>query len=439
METLVQDVRYALRLFRKHPGFTAAAVLSLALGIGGNSPIFGLVDGLVLRPFPYPDPDRLVSVGVAFPRLSADTDFIEVLSSHEYQDIERAQTLDRVIAFDLGNRNISGGDRPERVFSAFVWGDPFLTFGMPPILGRGFLPEETRETGHPVAIVSHRVWQNRFGGDPAVVGQLIQVNGRATTLIGVMPPGLLILGSDLWLPMWAGRDELPRNRRQFSILARLADSTTLQQANTELATIAARTATEHGGQFPEYEGWRLEADTWAHAVTGRLRPVGFALLGAVALVLVIACANITNLLLACATSRRREAAVRLAMGAARGRLIRQTLTESMMLSVAGAGLGLALAAVGLHQVVSILPARIASMEPQFSIDLRVLAFSGTLMIACGLLMGLLPAWQMTRTDPQRTRSAQRPDDAPDPAEREIRFGRDHQLLRTARRPGGGST
>ncbi len=402
MDTVVQDLKYALRLFRQHPGFTAAAVLSLALGIGGNSLMFGLVNGLVLRPFPYPDPDRLVSVGVTFPRLGAERGFIEVLSSHEVQDIARAQTLDDVLAFDLGNRNISGGDRPERVFSAFVWGDPFETFGMPPAAGRGFLTEETQEVGHPVAIISHRVWQSRFGGDPAVVGNLIQVNGQATTLVGVMPSGLLMLGTDLWLPMWADRDELPRNRRQFSILARLAAGATLAQANAELATIADRTTTEYVAQFPEYDGWRLEADTWVHALTGQIRPVAFALLGAVGLVLLIACANITNLLLARATSRRREIAVRLAMGAARSRLVRQMLTESTLLAAAGAGLGLLLAVGGLDLVASILPERIAAMEPQFAIDGRVLAFSLGLVLLCGVLMGLLPAWQVTRADPQTT-------------------------------------
>ena len=169
MDTLLQDVRYALRQFARRPGFTAIAVLSLAIGIGGNSLIYGLVDGLVLHPFPYPDPDRLVAVGLTFPKLSSDTTYVETMSPAEYADIRRSRAFSHLAAFDLGNRNISGGDVPERVFTALLLDDPLPVLGMPPALGRGFTREELGPGGPRVAIISHRLWQSRFGGDPDIL------------------------------------------------------------------------------------------------------------------------------------------------------------------------------------------------------------------------------------------------------------------------------
>jgi MacB-like periplasmic core domain len=189
MDTLLQDLRYAFRSFVRRPGFTAIAVLSLALGIGANSLIYGLVDGFVLRPFPYPDPDRLVSIGVSFPKISPEMSHVEVLSPAEYADIRSARSLGRTGAFDLGNRNISGGDVPERVFTALVLDDLFPVFGMNPIVGRGFTTEELGPKGPRVAILSHRLWQTRFGADRNIVNRPIRIGGETATVVGVMPPG----------------------------------------------------------------------------------------------------------------------------------------------------------------------------------------------------------------------------------------------------------
>jgi putative ABC transport system permease protein len=303
------------------------------------------------------------------------------------------------MAFDLGNRNISGGDVPERVFSAFVWGDPFETFGMRPAHGRGFRPEEAKEGAPAVAIISHRIWQSRFGGDPSIVGKAIRVNGQATTLVGIMPPGLILIGTDLWLPMPVDPSVFPRNRRQFAILARLAPGVTRSQANAELATIAADVERQFAGEFAEYQGWSLEVTPWTHALLGEARPAAFMLLGAVGFVLLIACANIANLLLTRAAGRQREIAVRLALGAARWRIARQLMIESLVLAIAGCAAGLFLASAGLRAAIPLLPAQVIALGPEIGLDGRVLAFSALLAVAAGLLVGALPAVQATRTDP----------------------------------------
>jgi putative ABC transport system permease protein len=400
METLLQDLRHACRALARRPGFVAVAVLSLALGIGGNAMIFGLVDGLVLNPFPYPDADRVVGIGVTFPRVSDEESFIETLSPAEFREIRESRSIRDIAAFDLGNRNISGGDRPERVFTGFALTDPFGPFGVRPALGRGFTTEELQPNGPSVAILSYRLWQSRFGGDVTLVGRDIRVNGASTTVVGIMPPELLILGADLWIP-WGGDPlSLPRNVRQFTLIGRLAPGATIDQANAELSSLAAAVAQAHAGQFKEYEGWRIAAAPWHHAVMRDARPAAFLLLGAVGLVLLIACANLSNLLLARSTTRQREIAVRLALGAARYRIARHLLAEVGVLSAAGAALGLVVAHAGLRAASTLVPRQLESMGLTASVNGRVLAWTALFTIGAALLVALLPVLQGTRTDPQ---------------------------------------
>jgi putative ABC transport system permease protein len=400
METLFHDIRQALRLFKARPVLVGLAAASFALAIAGNVTIFGVVDAVVLHPFPYPDADRLVTVGVTFPRVSAERRYTEALSPAEVKDIRESRTLEKVGAFDLGNRTLAGGTAPaERVFTALVLTGLFETIGMRPTLGRDFLPEELGPGGPPAAIISHRVWQNQFGGDPSLVGQAVRVNGRTTTLVGVMPPGLLLIGTDLWIPWGADPATMPRNIRQFTLLARLAPGTSLAQADAELATIAARVADDHGSEHKEYGGWRLAATPWAEALSADFRMVSFAMLGAVALVLLVACANVANLLVAHASGRQREIAVRLALGSGRLRLARQFVIEGLLISTTGGIAALALSSQALGAITAILPERMAMLGLNLQVNGRVLLFSLAVTLVTGVLCGLVPAVHASGINP----------------------------------------
>ncbi len=399
VDNMLHDLRYSIRLLSRQPGFAAIAVLSLALGLGGTTVIFGLVDGLVLKPFSLPDADSLVTIEVDFPKLHArDNPFIEVVSPAEYADLRTLRSLTKTSAFDLGNRHISGGDRPERLFTALVFSDLFQTAGVSPLLGRGFTTDELGANGPMVAIVSHRIWTSRFAADPALVGRAIRINGVPTTVVGVMPPELLILGTDLWLPLRAAPSEWPRNARQFTVLARLAPGSSLDAANAELAVLAKRTAAAYGKEFAEYGGWRLTAVPWAVALTRSLQPTAYLLLGAIGLVLLIICVNIANLQAARASTRHREIAVRIALGAGHWRVARQLLIESLLIAGAGAVLGFAVARVGLRASIALLPAQIIALEPRIELSGRVLVVGIVASLVAGVFVGVLPSLRGRRTD-----------------------------------------
>jgi putative ABC transport system permease protein len=399
MDTILQDLRFAFRQFAHRPGFAAVAVLSLGIAIGANSLIYGMLDGFVFHPFSYPDPDRLVAVGVAFPKLSSETTYVESLSPAEYVDIRESRSFARTASFDLGNRNIAGGDVPERVFTALVLDDLFPVIGMKPALGRGFTAEELGPNGPPAAIISHRLWQSRFGGDPGILKRTVRISGSAASIVGVMPAGLLVIGTDLWLPWGGDPARVPRNVRQFNVLARLAPGASLEQANAELQAIARRVELTEKARFPEYENWQLTATPWAAALLQDVRPAAFMLMAAVTLVLLIACANLTSLFLARSSTRQRELAVRLALGAAQWRLTRLMLTESMLLAMMGCAVGLLIAWIGLKSSGALIPGQFQMLGLEAGINARVLWVSIGLALLSGVLVGIAPALQATRTDP----------------------------------------
>ena len=405
MDTLFQDLRYALRQFARRPGFTAVAVLSLGLAIGGNSLIYGMLDGFVFRPFPYPEPDRLVAVGVAFPKLSAETTYVEALSPVEYLDIRTNRSFAHVGSFDLGNRNISGGDVPERVFTALLLDDLFPVIGMAPVLGRGFTPEELGPNGPPAAIISYRLWQSRFGGDPAILNRSIRVSGRAASIVGVMPPGLVLIGTDLWIP-WGGDPlTMPRNVRQFNVLARLrswcvAGTGERRAGGDRPARRAVREAEVRGVRQLALDRDAVGGSAPPGRAPGGIRParrrrsrtvdclrephepVSRAILDAPARAGRAPGARCRALAAdAPAADRERAACRRRRRGRPDHRVGR---TEER-----GA----------------LIPGQFQMLGLEASVNVRVLMWSLALALVSGVLVGLLPALQATRTDPHESLKA----------------------------------
>jgi predicted permease len=396
MGTLVQDLRYAWRALRRSPGFAAVVIASLGLGIGANALIFSLVDGIVLRPYDLPELDRLVAVGVSFPSVDPERRYIEAIGAPEFADIRARQTgLSSLFAYDLGNRNLSGGDRPERVATAFLWGDPFATIGLKAHLGRGFSWEETTGGG-PLAILSFRLWKNRFASDSGIIGRAVQVNGVPYTVIGVMPRELLVLGTDLWVPMGVDPNRIPRQARQYAIIGRMGEGATIASVNATLGRIATETERQHVGERPEYAGWSLAVAPWAEVTTGEYRTLGMVLLGSVGLVLLIACANIASLQLARSASRAREIAVRRALGAGSSRIARQLLTESLVLATVGCLAGIGIAGLLLKPAIGLLPDSVMNAGIEPSINGAVLLYALALGAIAAVVFGLAPAWRAVR-------------------------------------------
>jgi putative ABC transport system permease protein len=388
LEDLLQDTRYALRTFRQKPGFTLVALLILALGIGATTVMFAVINSVLLRPLPYPEPDRLVTLRASTQELGELWGF----SNLDFGDAKRESQTLALAAWAYGGGTISEPGEPEYVNGRQISAELFSTLGISPQQGRAFRPDEDRPGAAPVAMISYGLWQRDFGGDARTIGRSLVYEGKPYTVIGIAPAGFQLDGvADVFTPLEQRQDTDPRmqNRRArfLRVMARLRPGFGLAEGRTELALIARHLADE----YPRSNaGLSMIAYPLQKELVGDVGSTLWLLLCAVGLVLLIACVNIASLLLARAVSRERELAMRVALGAGRSRLARQCLTESAILSLGGAVLGVLLAAVSVHPFVAFWPGSLPRAE-EVHLDWRVLVFTVGASLLSGFLFGLAPA------------------------------------------------
>lgn len=388
LDTMVQDARYGIRTLARTPAFTMAAVVALALGIGANAAIFSVVDAVILRPLPYENPDRLTVI------LHDGDGPVSPANFVDWRD--QSRSFESMGAAEYWTPNMTGVDEPEKLRALHVTPSIFPMMGAAPLIGRTFLAEEGESGAEHEVVLGYSLWQRRFGGDPRIVGESITLDGARYTVVGVMPRDFK------FAPFWATKAELwaplvvdaakGREASSLRIFARLAPGVSIRQAQAEMATVTARLEREYPGTNRD-----ITVQSLKEKVVGDIRPALLVELGAVSFVLLIACANVAHMLLARAAARRKELALRTALGASRARVMRQLLIESLLLSLLGGGAGLLLALAGIRALVTLAPAGIPRIET-IGLDARALLFLLTISLLAGVGFGLVPALRASATD-----------------------------------------
>src|SRR5919198_1070777 len=389
MDALIQDVRYAVRTLAKSPGFTVVAVLTLALGIGANTAMFSVFYGVLLRPLPYADPDRLVGLAQAYLGGRERKN----LTYMQFQFLQRnAAMLESVAATANVGFNLSNGSQADRVLGLRVSKDYFQVLGVQPVLGRAFTADEDMENGPSAIVLSHALWKRRFGGDSGVIGRIVLLDGVPTTVVGVMPPSFHApSGAEAWSTL-AQAGSTIGGGSNLSIIGRLPAGASLEQARDAMTRFTEPFRLEVSPSMSK--DITLSLDPYRSQITSDLQTPARVLLGAIAFVLLIACANVASLMLGRSAARQHEIAVRTALGATRGRVLRQLLTESVLLGLIGGAAGLLIASWGVGALMALEPNALPGTT-DIRIDTRVLAFTFGLSVLTGLAFGALPAWQST--------------------------------------------
>jgi putative ABC transport system permease protein len=406
MQTLWQDLRYGFRTLARKPGFTVVAVIALALGIGANTAIFSVINSVLLRPLAYQDPAALVVINHDYPKINLKASVSAIGYTH-YRD--NAKSFESVAAIGGGSFNLTGGGDPERLNGSRVTHNFFSALGARPALGRLFLPEEDQPGKNKVVVLSNGFWRRRFGADQSLVNKTITLNDESYTVVGVMPASFQFgreLGQvvDLWTPIAFTPQQLSYNNLTNEFLfvfARLKPGVTIGQAQAELDTIANNLRQQYLPWAATRSEWGLTTESLNELVVGNIRQALWILMGIVGLVLLIACANVANLLLARAADRQKEMAIRTALGAGRWRVIRQLLTESALLAVIGGVIGLLLAWAGISALVNVNQVQIPRAS-EIGVDWRALVFTLGVSMLTGIIFGLVPALQSSKTDLHET-------------------------------------